>query len=179
MNSLANYWINPRQTGGQMCTRSERRIEMEPIKQISRAVLLVASNELTPARQTTSLVDKELDHFQNLCRQMLAYYPSQEFAPETIDGYFLELERLAVKHGLSRLERAFVELRGKPGQRFFPHPTEVAEAIELQIKTERDARESTAQTKREARERAERIEFFWTKFVPDRMVIGPGISEPA
>lgn len=95
---------------------------------------------------------------------MLAYYPSQELAPETIDGYLLELERLAVTHGLQRLEQAFIELRGRPGQKFLPHPTEVAEEIERQSESTRHERQMKAQATRRQRE----IEEFW-KWAPEWM----------
>src|SRR5579863_7086352 len=97
---------------------------MERITTI-RVEQLVGQLALSPVRKTTLLAGEQLQHFQSLCRQMLAYWPSQEFAPETLNNFLLELERLAVNHGLSRLEKAFLAFRQKPGQRWFPHPNEV------------------------------------------------------
>lgn len=138
---------------------------MQSIREI-KAELVLVSNALTPARQTTLLAGEKLQHFEDLCRQMLAFYPNQEFAAETVDGYLLELERIAVRHGLDALERAFIELRGKPGQKFFPHPSEVADVIEAM---EERAREQSAQRARLERRQHE-IEAFWRK-APDHMAL--------
>ncbi len=69
---------------------------------------------------------------------MQDHYPSQEFGPDTVKGYLFDFERLAVKHGLSRFERVMLDFRIRPGQRFFPHPSEVAEALESLVHRERE-----------------------------------------
>jgi hypothetical protein len=74
---------------------------------------------------------------------MQAYYPHQEFNRDTVEGYSFDLERLAVKYGIDRLEWVLRDLRIKPGQKFFPHPSEVSEALEEMVKREQQqAREA-------------------------------------
>lgn len=69
-----------------------------------------------------------------------------------------------MKHGMRSLEDAFLRLRSKPGQRFFPHPSEVAEEIERLLESEHHQRQMAAQTTRRQREIAE----FW-KWAPEWM----------
>lgn len=76
------------------------------------------------------LSDVEFETLAVLCRQMQAYYPHQEFADDTIQGYMFDFERLAVIHGIGRLRAAFLNIRIMPGRKFFPHPVDVAEEIE-------------------------------------------------
>jgi hypothetical protein len=104
-----------------------------------------------------------------MCRQMAAFYPHQEMCAETVEGYMLEFERMAVKQGIHRLEGAFLALRSKPGQKFFPHPTEVAEEIEEQIEAEQEERRNQLLDDRAKRERQADIETFWNDILPDRM----------
>lgn len=92
-----------------------------------------------------------------LCKQMQAHYPHQEFATETIEGYLFDFERLAVLYGIQLVEVALLNLRIRPGVRFFPHPSEVAEEIEVQRDKERAHRVRIAQ---EA-ERQRKIREFW------------------
>jgi hypothetical protein len=68
---------------------------------------------------------------------MQAYYPHQEFAGDTVKGYLFDLERLAVIYGLDRLQTVLLNIRIKPGQKFFPHPSEVSEALEDLVKKEK------------------------------------------
>jgi hypothetical protein len=145
---------------------------MRPIGEIKLGPL-VESNALTITGRERVLSDSELQHLVSLCRQMQAYYPHQEFARETVDGYLFDFERLAVMHGLDRLEQAFLNLRVRRGQKFFPHPTEVAEEIEATMDADRAARESEIRARKRQREIAE----FW-KQAPDWMELtGNGEAE--
>jgi hypothetical protein len=92
-----------------------------------------------------ALSGTELEQFDSLCDQMQAYYPHQEFGDETVRGYMFDLERLAVIHGVDVLRAALLNLRIRPGQKFFPHPSEVAEEIERAIdrqNRDRDAKQT-------------------------------------
>ncbi len=62
--------------------------------------------------------------------RMAAHYPHQELGEMTADVYREAFRELAQRHGVATLEQAFAALRLKPGQKFFPHPTEVAEELE-------------------------------------------------
>jgi len=58
-------------------------------------------------------------------------YPSQDHE-ESIAVYFQDLEQLALKYSVRKVQAALTELRIAPGQKFFPRPDEVAEVIEAQ-----------------------------------------------
>jgi hypothetical protein len=116
---------------------------MERIEAANAAVRLVApqlaeSNALSLRREKQRLEDAELATFHTLMEQMWAYYPNQEFAVDTVEGYQFDLERLAAIHGLEALWTVLLALRIRAGQRFFPHPSEVTEALEAMAKKGRD-----------------------------------------
>jgi hypothetical protein len=111
---------------------------MEPIREIE-VQRLFESNALSVSGTGRSLSDAELDHFGQLCRQMQAYYPHQEFGPDTVDGFLFDLERLAVMYGIDRLEKVLLNIRIKPGHIFFPHPSEVSQALEELMANEKAA----------------------------------------
>jgi hypothetical protein len=129
---------------------------MQSIKEIKLAQL-VESNALSITGTHRSLSAAELEHFGNLCRQMQAYYPHQEFARETVDGYMFDLERIAITHGIDRLEQAFLNVRLRREQKFFPHPTEVLEEIERVMNSERRDRMEKAAERQSANDEAD----FW------------------
>lgn len=58
-------------------------------------------------------------------------YPSQDLEG-SIDDYLLDYEALALKHGISKVQRAVAALRIDPDQHFFPKPDEVANEIRNQ-----------------------------------------------
>jgi hypothetical protein len=70
--------------------------------------------------------------------QMTAHYPHQELAEETLMSYTHDLARLAQQHGLLAVKTALLVIRIRPGQKFFPHPTEVAEELEAMATKRRD-----------------------------------------
>ena len=102
-------------------------------------ILSGGSNALSMPGTESRLNDSEALALTVLCRQMQAYYPHQEFLEDTIRGYRFDLERLAIAHTLRRVKQALLDLRIRPGQKWFPHPTEVAERLEEIVKAEREA----------------------------------------
>lgn len=71
-----------------------------------------------------------------LLEQTAARYPHQDLAP-AMQGYLHDFEKLALRYTLKRVMVALEELRIRPGQRFFPQPSEVAEVIEELMGNER------------------------------------------
>ena len=51
--------------------------------------------------------------------------------------YLFDCNRLMEKHGLSRIKTALLNLRIRPGQKFFPRPDEIAEELESMAANER------------------------------------------
>ena len=101
-----------------------------------------------------------------LCQQMQSYYPHQEFARETIDSFLFDLERLAVTYGLDRLQQAFLNIRLRRGQKFFPHPTEVLDEIEANVEADQHAKAMEQQLSGRQKEIAD----FW-RTAPEWMEI--------
>lgn len=73
-----------------------------------------------------------------LLDQMAAHYPHQEFPDATGDIWREAIERLAVKFTLKQVRDVLADFLIKPGQKFFPHPSEIAEALEELIVNERN-----------------------------------------
>jgi hypothetical protein len=141
---------------------------MEAIKAIALAQSLEHS-ALSVRGAERQLSCEEHQQLTTLCEQMQAHYPHQEFADETVKGYLFDLERLAVLHGLDVLRVALLNLRLRPGQKFFPHPSEVAEEIEQMLEADREASNEQARRSREARDRQLEVDMFWNQILPDRM----------
>ncbi len=138
---------------------------MEPLKDIAALVPLdrpPAQTAIVPLGTERSLAAQEREQFNHLCRQMHDYYPHQEFSDETIDIFYLTLERLAVIHGVETLKVALLNLQIKPGRKFFPHPSEVAEEIEQANEARQAIEREKRRIERERSERNERIQKFWT-----------------
>ena len=68
---------------------------------------------------TERLPDAEFKKLNLWCKQMQASYPSQEIGG-TMEGFQFDMERLAVRYGMERMEHVLLEMRIKPGQRFSP-----------------------------------------------------------
>jgi hypothetical protein len=98
--------------------------------------LVESSARLTRGTES-HLSELQLAMLSQLCRQMQAYYPHQEFAEETIQGYQFDLERLMAIYGFDRMRTVLLRLRIRPGQKFFPHPSEVSEGLEGLLVEER------------------------------------------
>ena len=77
------------------------------------------------------LNDAELQCLAVLVGQMAQRYPSQDLE-QSLEGYIADLEQLALKYSLRKVQSALAELRISPGQKFFPRPDEVATVIEEQ-----------------------------------------------
>lgn len=98
---------------------------------------LVGSSGLSERGTGLRLSDEQSEQLTILCRQMQAYYPHQEFLDETVEGYQFDLERLSAMYGLARVRQVLLDIRIKPGQKWFPHPSEVSEALEEMVKQEK------------------------------------------
>lgn len=80
--------------------------------------------------------DWESQQLVELMAQMAAHYPHQDIGPAA-ESFLFDMQRLRVKHGFRAVETALLTLRIKPSQKFFPHPTEVAQELEaMAAKTE-------------------------------------------
>jgi hypothetical protein len=108
---------------------------MEPIRDI--AVRPPNAPSAISKHGTERLSDAEFAELNLLCRQMQAYYPNQEFDDQTIEGYQFDIERLAAQFGLGRMRQVLLDIRIRPGQKFFPHPSEIAEELENLVGKER------------------------------------------
>lgn len=113
---------------------------MERAKAVQAVTALVAprsdeSNEgrtlsvrrLSPAlkQQVGSLLD-----------QMTAAFPSQELHPDTARMYQHGAEMLAEEFGIARVQTALESFLTR--QKFFPHPSEIREALEAMVAKERN-----------------------------------------
>jgi len=88
--------------------------------------------------------------------QMVRRWPGQD-AEDSIEAYLVDMEQLAIRHGLQRVLEAVAALRIDAKQRFFPRPDEVSAEIEQQ----RSERQIVAEALRSARLRQVRIKEFW------------------
>jgi hypothetical protein len=82
------------------------------------------------------LSDAEFMTLAQLTTQMVAAYPHQELA-DSLEIFQRGYEILAVRHGLRRVKAALVELLIAPGRKFFPHPSELCEALQVIASKER------------------------------------------
>lgn len=130
---------------------------MEPIRAIAVRPRPRESNALSARGTERSLTAIEQRQLDELCRQMQAHYPHQEFADETVRGYLFDLERLAVIHGIDVLQVALLNLRIEAGRKFFPHPSEIAEEIDAV----QEARSAQRRKQREREQRSREIAEFW------------------
>ena len=72
-----------------------------------------------------------------LLDQLSAHYPHQTITNETGEIWREAFEMLVRRYTLPRLQTALREFLIKPGQKFFPHPGEIAEALEEMKTSER------------------------------------------
>jgi hypothetical protein len=72
-----------------------------------------------------------------LLDQMAAHYPHQTITDETGEIWREAIEILVARYTLPRVRTALSEFLVKPGQKFFPHPSEIAEALEQMVTEER------------------------------------------
>lgn len=104
--------------------------QIDPVKVLTGLGQSDASNALS-MRGTGALSDSEAQELALLLKQMSAYYPHQEYPQDTTDAYLFDFGRLAERFGLGAVKTALLELRLRSGQKFFPHPTEVLEELEM------------------------------------------------
>jgi hypothetical protein len=118
---------------------------MERIEPARAAKSLVAQQSVESSaaspQSTGRLNSSDGRELATMVGQMVAYYPHQEMGAETVAGYMHDLSRLAMKHSLPAVKTALLTLRIRPGQKFFPHPSEVAEELEaMATKAREEAR---------------------------------------
>lgn len=105
---------------------------MEQVSQIA----LRSASALTRNHSGELLSDAEFLMLHELMLQMATRYPHQDLS-ESLEGFQQDTERLAVRFGIRRVQAVMAEFRIKPGQKFFPHPSEIAEALEVAMANER------------------------------------------
>jgi len=109
----------------------------------------------------------ELRELKRLIKQTAQRYATQDLS-DSIEGLIYDFEQIAVRYSFKEMCDTLRALRIAPGQKFFPRPDEVTEAIER-------ARERAATIAAEKRAKSQIDEWeqsFW-QWVDDRM------SEPA
>lgn len=84
---------------------------------------------ITSRRSATRLNAEELKFLLTLLEQTADRYPHQDLSI-AMEGYLHDFEVLAIRYSLRLVMKSLGELRVRPGQRFFPQPSEVAEVIE-------------------------------------------------
>ena len=134
---------------------------MERVSQAQLSNALTAPEQSSP--KSLSIVDSSI--LIELMERLTRRYPAQD-QEGSIQEYFLDYERLALKYSLRSVAQALEELRIDSHQGFFPRPDEIAAVIESNIRAETAQRERESQ----ARRRAEEILQFWAT-APDWMEI--------
>lgn len=133
------------------------------MEQITRAQLnsvLTATGRPSPKHLSV----EESVEISLLITQMAERYPSQDLE-DSLEGYLMDFEQLATRHSLPAVKSALLELRIRPGQRFFPRPDEVAEEIERG----REQQAAQIQRKNQLATDAERQRYFWEEVLPLQM----------
>lgn len=72
--------------------------------------------------------------------QMTAAFPSQELHPDTARMYQRGAETLAEEYGIARVETALESFITR--QKFFPHPSEIREVLEVMAAKERTEKQA-------------------------------------
>jgi hypothetical protein len=99
------------------------------------------STELT-TNSTQLLDDASVEKLARLLQQMVPRYPHQDLSP-SMESMLHDFEALAVRYGLKTVRDALAELRIRPGQNFFPQPSEVAQECEaMALKAKQEAAKS-------------------------------------
>lgn len=104
---------------------------MESLKAIVKAQQSGGSNALA-LPGTQQLSRDSLVQMGAMLRQMSAAFPHQEYDQDTTKIFLMTFEDLAVKYGLKPMEQALRSFLTR--QKFFPHPAEVAEELEVMAK---------------------------------------------
>lgn len=94
-------------------------------------------------RQSSS----DLDELSELMEQMAGRYPHQDMSAAA-QNYLFDYGRLMEIYGLQSVKTALLNLRIKPGQRFFPTPDEAAEELEaMRLKDQIEERRANPYTR--------------------------------
>lgn len=104
------------------------------------AIIKAQQSEGSTADLTTSarsLKPAEITQLDQMLAGMVAYYPHQEIPHETMIQYREEFKLMAVKHGLASLRDAWLTIRRRAGQTFFPHPSQVQEELDAMAKKQK------------------------------------------
>lgn len=100
---------------------------MEKLGQIIKAQQSGESTAVTLVSDR-SLTVESLRQLGLMLQQMSAAFPHQEVPPETAEVFYMTFEDLAIQYGMKSLETALRSFLTR--QKFFPHPSEVAEVLE-------------------------------------------------
>ena len=111
------------------------------MQQVREIALRNGESNKLEARSERRLSDGESQELTVLLDQIAAHYPHQTFGEETGEIWREAFEMLAAKYGTQRLRAVLTACLIKPGQRFFPHPAEAAEDLEVMMQHERKTRE--------------------------------------
>jgi hypothetical protein len=112
----------------------ERELTAIAVRQsdASNAALTHFDKRQSRAATTTTQLDQ-------LMAQTAAFYPHQEESKETAAVYRNAFKMLSERHGIDTLRQALLTIQLRPGQRFFPHPSEVSAELEGMAMSERNA----------------------------------------
>jgi hypothetical protein len=112
-------------------TASIAEEDMEKISEIVKAQQSGGSNALA-LPGTRQLNRDSLLQMGAMLRQMSGAFPHQEYDEETTKIFLLTFEDLALEYGLPPLEVALRRFLTR--QKFFPHPSEVREELDVMAK---------------------------------------------
>jgi len=98
---------------------------MEHISKVQLANVL----RPTGASLQKSLSSEDGTYLLAMLNRTAKRYPNQDLT-DALPEYMKDLEQLALKYSLQKVEDAIAKLRIDPEQRFFPTPSDVAEQIE-------------------------------------------------
>lgn len=106
---------------------------MEPIKPAQVAADLLAQQRQESRQELERSVERrpasDLKELGELMEQMTGRYPHQDMEAAA-ENYLFDYSRLTAIHGLAAVKTALLNLRIKPGQKFFPTPDEAAQELE-------------------------------------------------
>lgn len=98
--------------------------------QLDKALQKIVSTG-TGSRLQKRLPQEELTALGILLERTARRYPSQDLT-DALPEYLADLEQLALKHSVQKVEDAVTALRTDPDQHFFPTPDEIAHKIRQQ-----------------------------------------------
>jgi len=98
-------------------------------------VAQMTESALTKKPSEERLSDAEYSILVELVTQMAAAYPHQELG-ESLEILLRGYEILAIRYGLCRVKNVLQQLLVTPGQKFFPHPSQLAEALQQMVSNE-------------------------------------------